>query len=45
MRFDDTSFAPYQGTEPYIFLSYSHKDSEHAQEVLSMLIPSGYRVW
>ena len=45
MRFDDTNLAPYDGTGPYIFLSYSHKDSDHAREVLSVLNPAGYHIW
>ncbi len=36
---------PYIGEEPYIFISYSHKDSAEAAELIRNLIEAGYRVW
>lgn len=35
----------YVGTEPYIFISYSHKDDEQIQRILQEMISNGYRVW
>ena len=45
MVFEDKSLAPYQGSEPYIFLSYSHRDAEPASEVIRHLNGDGFRVW
>ena len=39
------SIAPYQGGEPYIFLSYSHIDIKTAMEIVYHLQADGYRVW
>ena len=36
---------PYQGQDPYLFLSYSHNDMNAAVEIVSALQNSGYRVW
>ena len=36
---------PYSGTEPYIFVSYSHKDSEQVMGIIRQLQADGYRVW
>lgn len=35
----------YEGTEPYIFISYSHKDSELVMRCIDALQKEGYRVW
>lgn len=35
----------YEGTEPYIFISYAHKDSETVLPILDALAEKGYRVW
>ncbi|MBO5913789.1 MAG: toll/interleukin-1 receptor domain-containing protein [Clostridia bacterium] len=35
----------YNGTEPYIFISYSHKDSPEVLKAVETLIDNGYRVW
>jgi len=45
MFFEDRSLAPYEGDEPYLFLSYSHKDSEKAGEIIRVLKKNGFRVW
>lgn len=45
MRFDDRSLAPYSGNEPFIFLSYSHKDKNEAEEIIRKLNENDYRVW
>ena len=45
MIFEDRSLAPYQGTEAYIFLSYSHRDAEQAAEVIRNMNADGFRVW
>lgn len=36
---------PYHGEEPYIFLSYSHKNSEQAFALIKRLQEARYRVW
>lgn len=36
---------PYEGTEPYIFISYAHKDSEKVFPILDELADRGYRIW
>lgn len=36
---------PYEGTDPFIFFSYSHKDEETAYPILDQLVKSGYRIW
>ena len=35
----------YKGDEPYIFISYAHKDSETVLPVINRLQKDGYRVW
>ena len=37
--------APYRGNEPYIFISYAHKDKEEVCSVLARMQEDGYRVW
>ena len=39
------AFTPYEGNEPYIFISYAHKDSKRVYPVLEELNRRGYRVW
>lgn len=36
---------PYQGDEPYIFLSYSRKNRDEALEIIKILQMQGCRVW
>ena len=36
---------PYKGTEPYIFISYAHKDSERVLPIIESLAEKGFRVW
>ena len=36
---------PYEGTEPYIFMSYARKDWERVKPFLDALSDAGYRVW
>ena len=45
MVLDDQSLAPYHGSEPYIFISYSHRNSARAAEIISNLNRAGFRVW
>lgn len=40
-----TNCVPYSGTEKYIFVSYSHKDTPKVMPVISRLMSEGYRVW
>ena len=39
------AFTPYEGKEPYIFISYAHKDSDRVFPILEELDRRGYRVW
>ena len=34
----------YEGKEPFIFISYAHKDSERVLPILAQLQRRGYRV-
>lgn len=36
---------PYEGREPYIFISYARKDAERVLPYLDALSGAGYRVW
>ena len=38
-------FRAYAGTNPYLFASYSHKDSGKVYAVLEQLFLKGYNVW
>ena len=35
----------YEGMEPYIFVSYSHKDSDRVLRILSSMQEKGFRLW
>ena len=35
----------YEGAEPYIFISYSHKNNQQATDIIELLYENGYRVW
>ena len=35
----------YEGNEPYIFISYAHKDSEKVLPIIQALQDRGFRVW
>jgi len=36
---------PYEGNEPYIFISYCHKDRRFVYPMIESLAQSGYRLW
>ena len=38
-------FRPYEGIKPYIFVSYSHKDSNRVLDIVCPLHVQKYRVW
>ena len=38
-------FSAYKGNEPYMFISYSHKDSGEVYPILSQFHRQGYNVW
>ena len=40
-----TFFRPYEGRKPYIFISYSHKDSEKVLETIFPIHEQLYRLW
>ncbi|MBQ4043089.1 MAG: toll/interleukin-1 receptor domain-containing protein [Clostridia bacterium] len=37
--------AAYEGKEPYIFISYSHKNSDQVHRAIEEMQKAGYRVW
>lgn len=41
----ESSLKPYEGLEPYVFVSYSHKDSEKVFAILKRLQTQGLRIW
>ncbi len=40
-----TKFEAYVGNEPYLFISYSHRDTEKVYPLLDMLHDKKYRIW
>ena len=40
-----SGIAAYEGDEPYIFVSYAHKDADHVLPVLRELSERGFRLW
>lgn len=40
-----SNFHAYGGDKPYIFISYSHKDSNIVMQIVDQMISDGYRVW
>ncbi len=38
-------FSPYEGKKPYVFISYSHQDSDRVLNVISPMHNQYYRVW
>lgn len=36
---------PYEGVEPYIYVSYSHRDTDHVLPIIQVLRNDGYRIW
>ena len=41
----ECSFKPYEGNLPYIFVSYSHKDSPTVFSIMEELNKAGFRIW
>ena len=39
------AIATYNGNEPYIFVSYAHKDSDVVLPIIEALADNGFRVW
>ncbi len=42
---DSSHLKPYEGNEPYVFISYSHKDSEKALYVMNLMKVAGVLLW
>ena len=40
-----TKFEAYNGNEPYLFVSYSHRDTQKVYPLLDMLHDRKYRIW
>ena len=45
MAYQDPSLASYHGSEPYIFISYSHRNMDRASAIIRSMNRAGYRVW
>lgn len=43
--FRQTKFEAYTGNEPYLFVSYSHRDTDKVYEVLDLLHDAKFRIW
>ena len=35
----------YEGKEPYLFISYAHKNSKEVAPIIELLVERGFRVW
>ena len=44
-EFDNEFMEPYEGNEPFLFVSYARKDREDVNPIIARLNKSGYRVW
>ena len=44
-KFHKISIESYDGTEPYLFISYSHADTEMVDKVLRIIDREKYRLW
>ena len=42
---DKKEFKPYEGKRPFVFISYSRKDSDTVYAVIKKLIDHHYRIW
>ena len=42
---DFYAIEPYQGNEPYIFVSDAHKNGTAVKEIIYHLNQAGYRIW
>ena len=42
---NELPFAPYEGPEPYIFVSYAHKNKDKVYPIIKQLHEMGYRLW
>ena len=40
-----SAFEPYEGNDPYIFISYGRKDKDRVFSLLDALHDKGYRIW
>ncbi len=45
MQDDKNELTPYEGKEPFVFVSYSHKDDAKVKQIVERLQADGYRVW
>ena len=41
----ECSFKPYEGDEPYLFISYSHDDTPTVFSIMEDLNKAGFRIW
>lgn len=42
---NNDTYAIYEGTEPYLFISYSHQDKKQVEPIIHGLQAMGYRLW
>ena len=45
MDMNNGRIRPYEGPEPYIFISYSHRDQDIVEPLMRGLADRGYRIW
>lgn len=45
MEINGKVIVPYKGDEPYIFISYSHRNPKEAHEIIERLHSANYRIW
>lgn len=38
-------FEPHEGSKPYLFISYSHKNKKDVFKILNRMNQDGYRIW
>ena len=38
-------FKPYEGTRPFLFISYAHRQSEEVVSTIRILHEKGWRLW
>lgn len=41
----EAAFEPYDGNEPYLFISYSHRNKNEVNRILNLLNKNKYRIW
>ena len=45
MNIDNSYISAYLGDEPYLFISYAHKDKDEVYKIIKWLFENNYRLW